>query len=82
MQSVTNGTPVITFGYAWYVGCESIYKLKKVNDIKKYLNSDKLKIVNQNKLNNYISCLNELVFLYGLKIFIKIFTHIMVLQTK
>ena len=65
LQSVINGTPVLTFGHAWYVGCESIYKLKHVNNIKKYLNSKKLKVVNQNKLNNYISCLNKVgIFLW------------------
>ncbi len=58
MQSVMNGTPALTFGHAWYVGCESIYRLKSISEIKKFLNSKKFKKVDKYKVIHYMNCLD------------------------
>ena len=59
IQSVKNGTPALTFGHAWYVGCESIYKLNSISDLKKFFISRKVKIVNKNNAIHFLNCVNQ-----------------------
>ena len=60
LQSVKNGTPVLTFGHAWYVGCGSIYKLKSILEVKYFLNSKKFKIVDKSKIIHFMDCLDKM----------------------
>ena len=60
LQSVKNGTPVLTFGHAWYVGCSSVYKLKSILEIKYFLNSKKFKIVDKSKIIHFMDCLDKM----------------------
>jgi len=59
IQSILNGTPALTFGHAWYVGCESIYKLKSPRDIKQFLNSKKFMTVSKSNVSHFMQCLSK-----------------------
>ena len=60
LESVIKNIPTITFGHSWYQGCEGVYNINDIKNLKKFILSKKFRYIDKKKIELFINEANRI----------------------